>query len=152
MDLGAPISDVELVVVEEAPPVASSTNSTADSSSSDSDSGESKEKIISGGQVTAPGYEPVILNMGAYFKPQLLRSKNEEYDTKALSLAQTLANVTRACQGHPCALKKSGTATELDPFLHNFDGGWSFWSVENVAAGGSETQGIYMKKSVKVND
>lgn len=94
MDLGAPISDVELaVVVSEEPAAESGTSDTSggtDSSSSSSDSSSnsgSKQKIITGGQVTAPGFDPIILNMDAYWKPQLLRSKNEDYDAKALRLA-----------------------------------------------------------------
>ena len=150
MDLGAPISDVELVVTKNEPPPTenstNSTNSTSNSSSSDSssDSGGS-QKIISGGQVTAPGYPPVIFNMDAYFKPQLLRNKdNGEYDEKALRLAKILANVTLACQAKQCALHKTGTATELDPFFHKFEGGWNFWAVENRPAAAPAAAGIYL--------
>lgn len=158
MDLGAPISDVELTVAVNEEPAAdnssSDSNSSSSSSSSDSSSEESApQKIISGGQITAPGYPPIILNMDAYWHPRLLRSKNNDYDAKALQLAQTLGNVTLACQAHPCALLKSGSATELDPFLHNFDNGWSFWSVENFDdAASGEAKGIYLKKSVSVDD
>lgn len=158
MDLGAPISDVELTVAVNEEPAAdnssSDSNSSSSSSSSDSSSEESApQKIISGGQITAPGYPPIILNMDAYWHPRLLRSKNNDYDAKALQLAQTLGNVTLACQAHPCALLKSGSATELDPFLHNFDNGWSFWSVENFDdAASGEAKGIYLKKSISVDD
>jgi len=107
MDLGAPISDVELTVVVNEPPAAadntsSSSNSSSDSSDSsdDSSSDSGSEKIISGGQVTAPGYPPVIFNMDAYWNPQLIRSKNSDYDAKALEIAKTLANVDKACQAH----------------------------------------------------
>lgn len=92
MDLGAPISDVELTVVVNEPPAEENTtqssNSSSNSSESDSSSDDSSsEKIISGGQVTAPGYPPVIFNMDAYWNPQLLRSKNSDYDAKALRIA-----------------------------------------------------------------
>lgn len=76
MDLGAPISDVELtaVVNEPADNSTSSDNSSSSSNSSSSDSSSSSDdsgsqKIISGGQVTAPGYPPVIFNMDAYWHP-----------------------------------------------------------------------------------
>jgi len=152
MDLGAPITDVELTVVEN---VESTDNSTDDSSSSsDSSSSEDSapEKIISGGQVTAPGFPPVIFNMDAYWHPQLLRSKNTDYDAKALRLAQTLANVTLACQAHPCTLLKTGKDTDLDPFF-NKNSEWSFWSVFNFNdASSSDPQGVYLKKSVNVDN
>jgi hypothetical protein len=147
MDLGAPITDVALTVVEnaeEADNTTSSDNSTSSSSSEDSE----PEKIISGGQVTAPGYPPVIFNMDAYWNPSLLRSKNTDYDEKALRLAQTLANVTLACQVHPCTLLKTGSDTDLDPFFNKKDE-WSFWSVFNF---NDSTSSIYVKKSVSVDN
>jgi hypothetical protein len=148
MDLGAPITDVALTVVEnaeEADNTTSSDNSTSSSSSQDSE----PEKIISGGQVTAPGYPPVIFNMDAYWNPSLLRSKNTDYDEKALRLAQTLANVTLACNIHPCTLLKTGSDTDLDPFFNKKDE-WSFWSVSNF--NDSSTSSIYVKKSVSVDN
>lgn len=155
MDLGAPITDVELTVVEnvQATDNSSSSNSSDDSSSSDSSSEDSApEKIISGGQVTAPGYPPVIFNMDAYWHPKLLRSKNTDYDAKALRLAQTLANVTLACQVHPCTLLKTGSDTDLDPFFNKKED-WSFWSVFNFNdSSSSDAQGIYLKKSVSVDN
>jgi hypothetical protein len=71
--------------------------------------------------------------MDAYWHPKLLRSgSNTDYDDKALRLAQTIANVTKACLSRTCALLKTGSDTDLDPFLHKFDNGWTFWSVENL--------------------
>ena len=93
--------------------------------------------------------------MDAYWLagPQLLRQKDSEYDDKALRLAQTIANVTLACQIYRCTLLKTGSATDLDPFLHKFDNGWTFWSVENFNDTSSgQTQGIYLKKSVSIDD
>jgi len=140
MDLGAPISDVVLTVVkaEPAADAASSDDSSSTDDSSSSDGESESESIIQGGQITAPGYPPIILNMETYFEPRLIRAKNADYDAKALRLAQTLANVTQACQSHPCTLLKTGTATELDPFFHKLDNGWTFWSVENVGSGAGE--------------
>lgn len=156
MDLGAPITDVALKVVKNTPPADTSSNSSSTDDSTDSSTEEDEEpqSIITGGQVTSPGYPPVIfvLNRETYFQPKLLRSKNEDYDAKALRLAETLGNVTKACQGHPCALLKTPDNTEIDPFFHTFDDKWTFWSVDNVGSGSSEAQGIYLKKSVKVND
>lgn len=97
MDLGAPISDVELTVVENVESTDNSTDNSSSSSDNSTSDDSSSVKIISGGQVTAPGYPPVIFNMDAYWHPSLLRSKNTDYDAKALRLAQTLANVTVAC-------------------------------------------------------
>jgi hypothetical protein len=152
MDLGAPITDVELTVIENV----ESTDNSTDNSSSSSDSSSSEDsapsKIISGGQVTAPGFPPVIFNMDAYWHPQLLRSKNTDYDAKALRLAQTLANITLACQAHPCTLLKTGKDTDLDPFF-NKNNEWSFWSVFNFNdPSSSDPQGVYMKKSVNVDN
>ena len=91
--------------------------------------------------------------MDAYFKPQLLRNKdNGVYDEKALRLAKILANVTLACQAKSCTLHKTGTATELDPFFHVFEGGWTFWAVENRPANGSDPAGIYLKQAVSIED
>lgn len=84
--------------------------------------------------------------MDAYFKPQLLRNKdNGEYDEKALRLAKILANVTLASQAKQSTLHKTGTATELDPFFHVFDGGWTFWAVENRPVIDRSNAGIYLK-------
>jgi hypothetical protein len=139
MDLGAPITDVALKVVKNTPPADPSSDGSSTDSSSDSSTEEEEEpqSIITGGQVTSPGYPPVIfvLNRDTYFQPKLLRSKDADYDAKALRLAETLGNVTKACAGHPCALLKTPANTEIDPFFQTFDDKWSFWSVDNVAAG-----------------
>jgi len=111
MDLGAPLLDVALKVVEAEPATTSSSSDNSTDSSSSSSDDSSSESIIQGGQITAPGYPPIILNTETYFEPRLLRSKDTDYDAKALRLAQTLANVTMACQAHPCALLKTGTTT-----------------------------------------
>jgi hypothetical protein len=75
IDLGAPITDVALTVVENVEATDDSSSSSDSSSDSSSSSDESTtESIISGGQVTAPGYPPVIFNMDAYWNPALLRS------------------------------------------------------------------------------
>jgi len=154
MDLGAPISDVSLKVVEAEPATSSTSDNSSDSTSTSSDD-SSEETIIQGGQITAPGYPPIVLNTETYFDVRLLRSKDTDYDAKALRLAQTLANVTKACLAHPCAILKTGTTTYLDPFFHVFgnDGaGWSFWTLENVGTGASDPQGIYLKEVVSVDD
>lgn len=68
-------------------------------------------------------------------------------------MAKTIANVTLACLVKSCTLLKTGSATDLDPFLHKFDNGWTFWSVENSNDTTSgQVQGIYLKKSVSVDD
>lgn len=105
MDLGAPISDVSLKVVEAEPATSSTSDNSSDSTSTSSDD-SSEETIIQGGQITAPGYPPIVLNTETYFDVRLLRSKDTDYDAKALRLAQTLANVTKACLAHPCAILK----------------------------------------------
>jgi len=55
MDLGAPILDVQAAVVSSAPA----------SSSSSSSSSNKVTKIISGGVVTAPGFEPIVITNSA---------------------------------------------------------------------------------------
>lgn len=70
MNLGAPVSDVELAVsVSEPENTTASSNSSSNSSDSSSDDSGGSQKIITGGQVTAPGYDPIILNMNAYWHP-----------------------------------------------------------------------------------
>lgn len=125
MDLGAPISDVEVTIIEAPEPVTEDTSSNStdnsttsnstssndtssdsgESSTSTSDSGSKKFKLITGGQVTVPGYDPIVLS-DAYFNPRLLQNKNTNYDKKALRLAQILTNVTEACMTRPCTLHK----------------------------------------------
>ena len=87
--------------------------------------------------------------MDAYWNPALLRSKNTDYDAKALKLAESIANVTQACATYSCTLLKSGTDTDLDPFF-NKRSEWSFWSVFNF--NDASAPGIYLKKSVNVNN
>lgn len=96
MDLGAPITDVEVAIIEAPEPETNSTDtnstesddSSSDSSSTNSSSGndttsdsskkEKKFKLISGGRITAPGYEPIIINKKSFFEPKLLQNKTEE--------------------------------------------------------------------------
>ena len=131
MDLGAPITDVEVAIIEAPEPETNSTDtnstesddsssdsssdSNSDSSSDDSSSGndtssdsnkkeKKKFKLISGGRITAPGYKPIIINKKSFYVPKLLQNKTEEYNENALNLAKLLTNVTQACMDRPCTL------------------------------------------------
>jgi len=126
MELGAPITHVELTTAVNEPDSSSSEedlsssggDGSSSSNSSSSSDDESSFKVINAGQVVVPGFYPEITNNVAYFHPELIRSKNTEYDDKALTVAQTIANVTLACLTKSCTLLKTGISTDLDPFLH----------------------------------
>lgn len=40
----------------------------------------------------------------------------------------------------------------MDPFFHAFEGGWTFWAVENRPVNGSASAGIYLKQAVSIED
>lgn len=90
MNLGAPISDVEVTIIEAPESETESTDnstsgdnstssndtsngnsSSSNSSDSSSSSGNKKFKLITGGQVTVPGYNPIVLS-DAFYVPRLL--------------------------------------------------------------------------------